>query len=101
MSIGVYNWNLRKTSGAVSGSRISETEMDLHLGLRLADESTEEVGRFHLPLLLLYEGGFVTRRDTKEGNFTFSVRIVRTDDGRYFIASRNKRTPLAPYAVGA
>ena len=95
MRTGVYRWNLNERRGDVSGSRISETEMDLHLGLRRVDDSIEKVGLFHLPLLSLHKDGLVGRRDTEEGNWSFSVKIVRTSDGSYSIAYKNKTAPLA------
>jgi hypothetical protein len=99
MSISVRNWTLNEKHGAYSGSRISETEVDLHLGFRRLDGSKENVGRFHLPLLSLHKGGFVARRDTDEGNWAFTVKIFRDADSNYSIGTEHKRTPFASYAA--
>ena len=97
MSISVHEWNLNERLGYVSGTRISETEINLHLGVKRKDGSIEKVGRFHLPLLSLHGNGFVTRRNTPD-NRTFTVKIFLAADGTYSIGTqKNKTTPLEQF----
>ena len=55
-------WNLNAHEGRYAATNLTETAVDLHLGLKRTDGSRVPVGRYLLDLEALSDRGFVTRR---------------------------------------
>lgn len=95
----VRRWNLNETEGRYARTGEVHSVIDLHLGLKRANGMKQNVGRFRIPLDILADRGFVTRR-LVEGHRVFDVQIYRETNGSYSLGVRqNDTTPLDAYAV--
>ena len=91
-------WNLNEHEARYAATNLTETAVDLHLGLKRTDGTRVPVGRYLLDLQALSDRGFVTRRQTREGT-VFDVQIYRDLRGRYLLGVRqDETTPLDAFA---
>src|SRR5690242_16851578 len=93
----IRRWNLNEIEGRYARTGEVHPVIELHLGLKRANGIKQSVGRFKLPLEVLADNGFVTRR-VVAGNRVFDVQIHQQPNGVYSLGVRqDDTTPLAPY----
>jgi len=87
-------WTLNARHGFYVSTGITDTAIDVALSYKRLDDSVEAVGNFQLDLEALTVGGVVKRRNVNERT-VYDVRIVRDDDGSYWLTVRSgTRLPL-------
>lgn len=84
-------WNLNEAEGRYAATNLTETAIDLHLGMKRTDGSKVPVGRYRLDLEALADRGFVTKRGYGAAA-VFDVQIYREPDGRFLLGVRRDRT---------
>ena len=93
-------WNLNEVTGRHAGTNLTESVMDLHLGVKRADGAKVPVGRFRLDLEDLSKQGFVTQRGTGAAR-VFDVQIYREGNGTFLLGvRRGQTTRLDRFRVG-
>lgn len=87
-------WHLNEVEGRYAATNLTETAIDLHLGIKRVDGTKVPVGRYRLDLEALSEGGFVTKRGNGAAA-VFDVQIYRVPNGRFLLGvQRGHTTPL-------
>ncbi len=87
-------WNLNELEGRYAATDLTETAIDLHLGMKRADGTKVPVGRFLLDLEAESDEGYVTKRGHGAAA-VFDVQIYRQSNGRFLLGVRqSETTPL-------
>ena len=84
-------WNLNELEGRYASTNLTETAIDLHLGMKRADGTKVPVGRYLLNLEELSDQGFVTKRGSGAAA-VFDVQIYRESTGRFVLGVRQSQT---------
>jgi hypothetical protein len=84
-------WTLRADNHEHHHGVVSLSERPLYLALswrRSATDTEQSVGTFQLDLDLLLAGGYI-RREGSDGEGKVRLRVVRSDDGKFWIQTRS------------
>lgn len=92
-------WNLNEVTGRHAATNLTESVMDLHLGVKRVDGTKTPAGRYRLDLEALSADGFVTQRGTGAAR-VFDVQIYRESNGSFLLGvRRGQTTRLARFKV--